>query len=182
MYNSLEKIMDIDLTNLSYMQGINRDFTMEEVLNSGLWHVITGNGFYKCIPLFNCDSISSSDDTDKILDDNKCLITIGDNADTVISCVSDDTGSIHYHDIMLYAYTPYSKLDLVDEVVVYCIVYDDYLNTLNNVPVNVVVDGDVVSQISTDNNGICRFTIKQECTVQFAYNEIDSNVITITEE
>ena len=57
MYNSSEKIMDNDLTNLSYKQGINRNFTMDEVLTGGLWHIVPGNGFYKCIPLFNCDII-----------------------------------------------------------------------------------------------------------------------------
>ena len=181
MYNSSEKIMDNDLTNLSYKQGINRSFTMDEVLTGGLWHIIHGNGFYKCIPLFNCDSIVSSDSRDSVLDDNQCLITIGDE-DTVIKCVSDDTGGIHYHNIILYAYTPYSKLDLTDTVNVYCIVYDEYLNTLNNVIVNVVIDGTVTSQITTSSEGICNFTVKNTCTIQFTYDEITSNTIIITED
>lgn len=181
MYNSSDKIMDSDLTNLSYKQGVNRSFTMSEVLTGGLWHVITGNGFYKCIPLFNCDSISSSDSRDSVLDDNQCLITIGDE-DTVIKCVSDDTGGIHYHNITLYAYIPYSKLDLTDEVNVYCIVYDEYLNTLNNVLINVVLDGTVTSQITTSSEGICKFTVKNTCTIQFTYDEITSNTISITED
>lgn len=178
MYNSSEKIMDNDLTNLSYKQGINRSFTMSEVLTGGLWHIIHGNGFYKCIPLFNCDIITSSDSRDSVLDDNQCLITIGDE-DTVISCSSDDTGGIHYHNIHCYAYTPYNKLDLIDEMYVYCIVYDEYLNTLNNVLVNVLIDGDVVAQTSTNNQGICKYKIMEQCSVQFSYNENESNIINV---
>lgn len=181
MYNSFDKIMDVDLTKLSYNQTINRSFTMTEMLNSGLWHIIQCNGFYKCIPLFNCDIISSSDSNDKILDSNQCLITIGES-DTIISCVSDDTGGIHYHNIILYAYTPYSKLDLSDEVIVYCIVYDEYLNTVNNVLLNVVVDGTISSQITTSSEGIAMFNVKNPCSVQFVYDELESNIITITED
>ena len=181
MYNSSEKIMDNNLTNLSYKQGVNRSFTMSEVLTGGLWHIIHGNGFYKCIPLFNCDIITSSDSRDSVLDDNQCLITIGDE-DTVIKCVSDDTGGIHYHNIILYAYTPYTKLDLTDTVNVYCIVYDEYLNTLNNVLVNVVIDGSVTSQIRTSSDGIASVTVKNPCTIKFVYDETESNIVTIMED
>lgn len=178
MYNSIDKIMDKDLTFLSYGQNINHDFTMDEVLGGDLWYIVEGDGFYKCVPLFNCDSIVSSDVNDNVLDGNRCLITLGD-VDTVISCSSDDTGGIHYYNIHCYAYTPYSKLDLIDEVYVYCIVYDEYLNTLNNVLVNVLIDGDVVAQTSTNNQGICKYKIMEQCSVQFSYNENESNIINV---
>ena len=178
MYNSSEVCFDEDLTFLSYNQTINKDFTMSEVLTGGLWYVVEGTGFYKCIPLFNCDRITSSDDNDNVLDDNKCLITLGDE-ETIISCISDDTGGIHYQDIAVYAYAPYTKLDLLDEVIVYCIVYDEYLNTLNNTLVDVLIDGTVTSQIQTNNQGVCKFTIKNPCTIQFKYNDNMSNIITI---
>ena len=182
MYNSPDMCFDADLTKLSYNQTINHNFTMTEVLTGDLWYVVEGDGFYKCIPLFNCDNITSSDETDRVLDNNKCVITRG-NEDTIIYCTSDDTGGIHYHTIECYAYTGYTKLDLLDEIIVYCIVYDEYLNTVNNALINVIINGgDVTSQIYTNNQGICKFPIKQACTIQFTYGEIESNIITIMEE
>lgn len=178
MYNAKDLCLDTDLTLLSYGQTINHDFTMSEVLNGGLWYVIHGDGFYKCVPLFNCDKIISSDKKDKVLDDNQCLITLGEEY-TIIQCVSDDTGGIHYHTVTLHCFTPVTSLTVLDELVVCCIVFDEYLNTLNNVSVNVIVDDMVVSQVVTDNDGIARFTMKETGTVQFGYGSILSNSVVI---
>ena len=181
MYNSKDRCLDEELTFLSFNQKINKSFKVNELSSSGLWVVEEINDVLRCIPLFNCDYIVSSNSDDIVLDNNQCLICHNDDA-TVISCISDDTGSIHYYDISLYAYTPYSKLDLVDNIVIYCVVYDNYLNTLNNVPVDVLINNNHISTVNTDNNGICKFSVNESCNIKFNYEENESNLITIVEE
>lgn len=182
MYNSRDMIFDNELTFLSYNQSINHEWTCEELILSNLWFIEQLDTLvYKCIPLFNCDKITTNNASDKVLENNKCLI-LNFNEDTRIECVSDDTGGIHYHDIVLYAYTPYSKLDVIDEVTVYCILYDNYLNTLNNTSVEVIIDNESFSEIVTGNDGVCRFKIDKPCSIKFKYNNITSNTITIIEE
>ena len=179
MYNSKEMVVDEDLTFLSYNQTINAEFTVEEILDSPLWVVNSDNGLIKAIPLFNCDKIVSSNDSDKVLDDNKCVIM--ENVDgTLVKCISNDTGSIHYHSIELYSYCPYSSLDLVDDVIVYCILHDNYLNTMGNVDVDVYLDDELTGTVSSDSNGVCRFKVDQPCTVKFVYGELESNELVIS--
>ena len=181
MYNSKELIFDRELTFLSYGQPINGEFTVEEILNGNLWKVYAVNdNIYKAIPLFNCDKLVSTNSKDIILEDNKCLILNVDE-DTIISAISNDVGSTHHYSLQLYAFTPYSKLDVIDEVSVYCIVYDKFLNTLNNIIINVLVDGDVTAQIQTNNQGLCKYTISEACEVSFEYDDNVSNSILITD-
>lgn len=171
-------IVDEDLTFLSYNQTINAEFTVEEILDSDLWIVNDDNGLVKAVPLFNCDTIVSSNPNDKVLDDNKCIILENIN-DTLIQCISNDTGTIHYYTVELYAYAPYTALDVIDKVTVYCILYDEYLNTLNNVEVTVYVDNELNTTVTTDNQGLARFEVDTPCTVKFIYNETESESITI---
>ena len=180
MYNSKDGTVDKDLTFLSYNQTINKEFTVEEILTSDLWVTNDDNGLIKAVPLFNCDKIVSSNSNDKVLDDNKCIILENIN-ETLIQCISNDTGAIHYYSVELYAYTPYTSLDVIDEVTVYCILYDEYLNTLNNVDVDVYVDNVLVNTITTDSQGIAEFNVKEPCTIKFAYGETESDEITINE-
>jgi len=179
MYNSKELILDNELTFLSYNQTINREFTVEEIKTSPLWKVKTGDGLVTAIPLFNCDKIVSNNSDDIVLETNQCIICQNIN-ETIVECISNDTGGIHYYTLELYAYTPYSKLDVIDEVTVYCIVSDEYLNTLNDVEVEVIVDDEPVSTVTTDNQGIARYKVSEACTVKFNYSETESNTITIT--
>ena len=182
MYNSPDKCWDNDLTFLSYNQCLNHTFTADELLESPLWKIIpVNNEIYKCIPLFNCDSITTNNDSDRILDTNKCLILVYDE-DTRIKCVSNDMGSIHYYNINLYAYTPYTKLNQTDFIWVYCIVYDKFLNTLNDVLVDVMVNNELYSQVKTDNAGECKIKVNTPSTIQFQYNGVLSNNIIITED
>ena len=178
MYNSENKCLDKNLTLLSFNQKINKSFTIDEIKESDLWVVEEIDDVLRCIPLFNCDNIVSSNGEDIVLDDNQCLVCNNDHS-TVISCISDDTGGIHYHDISLYAYTPYSKLDLIDNIVVYCVVYDNYLNTLNNVEVTVVVDSTFAGTVITDNNGICKYSVNEPSEIIFNYADNDSNSVII---
>lgn len=178
MYNSHDKCLDEDLTFLSYNQKINKSFYVDELKDSGLWLVDEINDILKCIPLFNCDTIISSNSDDIVLEENKCLIC-HNVENTVISCISDDTGGINYYNIFLYAYTPYSNLDLIDDITVYCVVYDEYLNTLNNVPINVFIDDTVVATVNTNNEGVCQYIVDNSCNIWFNYGENDSNLINI---
>lgn len=179
MYNSKEMCVDKDLTFLSYNQTINAEFTLEEILDSPLWSINSDNGLIKAIPLFNCDKITSSNESDKVLDDNKCVILEND-VDTIVKCISDDTGSMHYYAIELYAYAPYSSLDLIDELTLYCILHDEYLNTVGNVNVDVYLDGELSGSVVSDSNGVCRFNVDQPCTVKFVYGELESNSVVIS--
>ena len=72
------------------------------------------------------------------------------------------------------------QLDLVDKVNVFCIVYDEYLNTCNNVTVDVIVDDIVVSSVNTDSNGLCRVTVDSTGTVRFSYDNVLSDSVVIT--
>lgn len=132
----------------------------------------------KAVPLFNCDKIISSNSSDKVLDGNKCVILEND-MDTIVKCISDDTGSMHYHSVELYAYAPYTKLDVIDEVTVYCILHDEYLNTVGNVNVDVYIDDELSSSVLSDSNGVCRFKVDQPCTVKFVYGELESNDVVV---
>ena len=179
MYNSKDLITDKDLTFLSYNQTVNCEFRLEDLIESPLWNVDTSNGLVKAIPLFNCDLITSSNPSDKVLDDNKCIIC-QNIYETLIKCTSNDTGSVHYYTVELYPYCPYTKLDVIDEVVVYCIVYDEFLNRLGNVDVDVYMDGTLTDTVKSDSNGICRFNVDQDCTVYFMYGSVESDEIVIT--
>ena len=178
IYNSKELVVDSELTFLSYNQTVNAEFTVEEILDSPLWIVNSDNGLIKAIPLFNCDKITSSNESDKVLDSNKCII-LENNVDTIVKCISDDTGSMHYHSVELYAYAPYTKLDVISEVTVYCILYDEYLNTLGNVNVDVYIDNELTGSVVSDSNGVCRFHVDQPCTVWFVYGELESNDVAV---
>ena len=179
LYNSADMCMDKELTFLSFEQKVNAEFTVDEILDGDLWKVYANGGVYKCIPLFNCDKLVSSNTNDIVLEDNKCLILQYDD-DTIVTAVSDDVGSTHYYSLQLYAFTPYSKLDVISEVSVYCIVYDEFLNTLNNVTVNVLIDGTVTGQIQSNNQGLCKYTVSGPCEVSFEYDENLSNTIMIS--
>ena len=179
MYNSKDMCVDNELTFLSYSQNVNAEFSVDDILSGDLWVVYVNGGVYKCVPLFNCDKLVSSNANDIVVDDNKCLILHVDD-DTIVTAVSDDVGSTHYYSLQLYAFTPYSKLDVISEVSVYCIVYDEFLNTLNNVTVNVLIDGTVTGQIQSNNQGLCKYTVTEACEISFEYNENVSNLIQIS--
>ena len=179
MYNSKELILDNELTFLSYNQTINKEFTVEEIKTSPLWKTTIGDGLVRAIPLFNCDSIESSNGDDIVLENNQCVIL--QNVDeTIVKCISNDTGSTHFYTLELYCYVPYSKLDVINELTVYCIVADEYLNTLGDVEIQVYVDDELTTTVSTDNQGIARYKVSEACTVKFMYGESESNEITIS--
>lgn len=179
MYNSKDMCVDNELTFLSYSQNVNAEFSVDDILSGDLWVVYVNGGVYKCVPLFNCDKLVSSNANDIVVDDNKCLILQYDD-DTIVTAVSDDVGSTHYYSLQLYAFTPYTKLDYLNHLYVYVIVYDEFLNTLNNVTVNVYIDNVLTSQVQTNNQGIAKYDITEPCEISFEYNENVSNLIQIS--
>ena len=178
MYNSKELILDEDLTFLSFNQTVNLEFRLEDLLVSPLWFSESVDGLVKCVPLFNCDEIVSSNPSDRVLDGNRCVIC-EDIADTLISCSSADTGGVHYYSVELYAFAPYPVLDLADELTVYCVLHDEYLNTVGGVNVDVCVDGELVGTVLSDGDGVCRFRVDEPCTVRFVYGESVSDDVVI---
>lgn len=178
MYNSKDMCVDKDLTFLSFNQTVNCEFRVDELLESDLWMINNNNGLIKAVPLFNCDNIISSNPSDKVLDNNKCII-LQNLPKSLIQCTSNDTGSIHFYSVELYGYCPYSILDVVDEVPVYCILHDEYLNCVGNVDVDVYIDDELTSTVTSDSNGVCRFSVDQPCTVKFVYDSLESNEIII---
>ena len=182
MYNSSELIMDRELTFISYNQPINAEFTVDEILTGDLWKTYQiNNNIYKAIPLFNCDKLVSTNSKDIILEDNKCIILNVDD-DSIIKAISDDVGSTHYYSLQLYAFTPYSKLDVIDNITISVIVYDEFLNTLNNVTLDVYVDGVLTAIVKTDNYGIARYEVSEASEVSFVYDGNVSNSIIINQE
>ena len=182
MYNSPELIQDEELTFLSFNQTVNKEFSVSDILSSDLWNVtvLKADTLYKCIPLFNMDLITSTNPKDIVLDTNKCIL-LNEDSDTLIECISSDTGGIHYHSLQFYCFAPYTALDVVDEVTVYGILYDEYLNTLNDVEVNILIDNEIVGTVKTDNQGIARYKVSEPCTVSFCYNGTElSNSVTIS--
>ncbi len=179
MYNSKDYVVDKDLTFLSYNQTIDGEFTVENILESDLWITENvGNSLIKAIPLFNCDSIISSNEADMILDMNKCIILQNDE-DTIIRCISKDMGKTHYYDVQLFAYSIYNELDVIDDLDIFCIVYDKYLNTLDDIDVEVYVNGKLVDIVKTDTNGVCKFNVTKFSVVKFVYGNDESNQIII---
>ena len=170
--------VDNELTFLSYSQNVNAEFSVDDILSGDLWVVYVNGGVYKCVPLFNCDKLVSSNANDIVVDDNKCLILQYDD-DTIVTAVSDDVGSTHYYSLQLYAFAPYTTLDYLDHLSVYVIVYDEFLNTLNNVTLNVYIDNVLTSQVQTNNQGIAKYDIAEPCEISFEYNENVSNLIQI---
>ena len=178
IYNSKDLILDEDLTFLSYNQTVNLEFRLEDLLVSPLWFSESVDGLVKCVPLFNCDEIVSSNSSDRVLDGNRCVIC-EDIGDTLISCSSADTGGVHYYSVELYAFAPYLVLDVVDEVIVYCVLNDEYLNSVGGVNVDVCVDGELVGTVLSDGDGVCRFRVDEPCTVRFVYGESVSDDVVI---
>ena len=170
--------MDKELTFLSFEQKVNAEFTVDEILDGDLWKVYANGGVYKCVPLFNCDKLVSSNANDIVLEDNKCLILHVDD-DTIVTAVSDDTSTMHYYSLQLYAFAPYTTLDYLDQLSVYVIVYDEFLNTLNNVTLNVYIDNVLTSQVQTNNQGIAKYDITEPCEISFEHEENISNTIII---
>lgn len=120
MYNS--NVQDSELTKFHNKVKANLSFELAEMMDNPLFIVeeITDT-IYKIIPLFNCDSISSSNEEDRILD-NKCIICIY-KADTIFNFISNN--EVNEIGFILWVEEKYGEAILIG------IVYD----TANNNPI-----------------------------------------------
>ena len=70
-------------------------------INTGAWVIEEHDSILRLFPLFNCDNITSSNDNDVIIDNNKVLIC--ENLDDTILNI-DGSGLIQYNGINLLLY------------------------------------------------------------------------------
>ena len=192
MYNSKEIISATDTTELSYNQKMNRTFTVGEILTSPLWHIKNTEGnVVTAIPLFDCDSIESFNEADIIIDNNKAIIIHIDDTDIPIECISDDTGDINYHNThRIHSYYTYGGRAFGDPTI-FAVVYDECGNPIPNALVDVEVNGEYYTTVTSDNEGICRVLFPEGgTTIQFSWhgfantrsNTHKSNLLTIGED
>ena len=168
MYNSIEMTFDEELTTLSYKTSINAEFKIDEIQDEELWKVETINdNLIKAIPLFNCEQIISDNPDDIIIEENKCAI-LNKDEDTVVKCISNDRPDIHFDNMNIQTWVPYTG-----EAVpwtVYGILADDYMVPMVGAEIEVLIDGELDTVLITDNNGMVEYVFDHGSTIQFYYN------------
>ena len=89
-----------NITNpeLNYFHGIKPpsfSIKLTTALTSDLFKIetIISDTLYKLYPLFYCETITSSNPNDKVLD-NKCIICKKETNDTLLTFITDDTGVV----------------------------------------------------------------------------------------
>lgn len=82
-------ISDNELVQYHGKIKVNRRFKLDDILDDNTLFIVKehATGIYKIVPLFNFETISSTNPQDKVID-NKCIISIYD-ADTVISFITN---------------------------------------------------------------------------------------------
>ena len=169
IYNSKDITFDEDLTTLSYNTTINAEFTVEELMESDLWDVNEDNGLIKAIPLFNCDRIISSNSNDIVLEENKCII-LNIDEDTIVNAVSEDRPDIHFYNMQIYSWIPYTQTDPTGEIV-YSVLADEFMNPMVGVEIEVIRNGEVEEILKTDNQGLFEYIVPVDTeSLSFRYN------------
>lgn len=97
---------DITDEELQFFHGLkvpNFSITLTDVLTSDLFkkEVIIADSIYKIYPLFYCDTISSTNPNDKILE-NKCIICNKTDAETHLTFISGDGDVQDYQNYATY--------------------------------------------------------------------------------
>lgn len=171
IYNSIDLIMDKELTKLSYNIKINTEFKINDIQTSDLWKVETINdNLIKAVPLFNCDEIISNNSDDIIIEENKCAILKIDS-DTIVKCQSNDRPDIHFDHMVIEAWIPYTDSNHVIPRTVYAILTDTYMIPMVNAEIEVLVNGELDSVLITDNNGMVEYEFTEwNSSLQFRYN------------
>lgn len=171
MYNSVDLIMDSKLTELSYELKINAEFKIDEIISGDLWETEEiNNNLIKVIPLFNCEQIISNNPDDIIIEENKCAILKIDD-DTTVKCVSNDRPDIHFDHMIIEAWIPYTDPNQVIPRTVYAILTDTFMIPMTNAEIEVIVNGELDSVLTTDNNGMVEYEFTEwNSSLQFRYN------------
>ena len=163
--------MDSELTELSYELKINSEFKIDEIQDEDLWKVETINdNLIKAVPLFNCDEIISNNPDDIIIEENKCVILKIDE-DTTVKCISNDRPSIHFNNMSIEAWIPYTDPDEIIPRTVYAILTDNWMNPMVGAEIEVYVDGELDTILKTDNNGAVEYVFDHwDSSLSFHYN------------
>lgn len=171
MYNSTELTVDEKVTTLSYDLKINAEFKISEIISGDLWETETINdNLIKAIPLFNCDEIISNNSDDIIIEENKCAILKIDS-DTIVKCQSNDRPDIHFDHMMIEAWIPYTDPNHVIPRTVYAILTDVFMIPMVGAEIEVLVNGELDSVLTTDNNGMVEYEFTEwNSSLQFRYN------------
>lgn len=148
-------IGDNELVQYHKKVKVNRSFKLDDILDDNILFIVKehATGIYKIVPLFNFETISSTNPQDKVID-NKCIISIYD-ADTVISFITN---------------TPFEDFDILTNTVekwgqkiFYGVVYEKtQLTPVKGVEVTIELldDGNVISttvMISNENGEFVHF-------------------------
>ena len=82
-------ISDNELVQYHNKIKVHRSFKLDDILDDNTLFIVKqyASDVYKIVPLFNFETISSTNPKDKVID-NKCIISIYD-ADTVISFITN---------------------------------------------------------------------------------------------
>lgn len=171
MYNSTELTMDEKVTTLSYDLKINAEFKISEIISGDLWKTETINdNLIKAIPLFNCDEIISNNSDDIIIEENKCAILKIDS-DTIVKCQSDDRPDIHFDHMIIEAWIPYTDPNQVIPRTVYAILTNTFMIPMTNAEIEVLVNGELDSVLTTDHNGGVEYVFDHwSGSLSFRYN------------
>ena len=181
MYNSPDKIFDEETNLLTYNHGVNTSFTVSEILNSRLWYVdVFSNNILRCIPVFNCKSIVSSN-SDDYTTNQYIIINISKNP---IITVKSEKGLYNTgENTFLHAYSIVNSLtSYLTSLKIYCFVYDNYFKALTDLDVEVYINNEYIDTVKTNTDGICEYTITRDCSIFFKIEDNESNTIIIGEE
>lgn len=143
-------ISDNELVQYHGKIKVNRSFKLDDILDDNTLFIVKehATGIYKIVPLFNFETISSTNPQDKVID-NKCIISIYD-ADTVISFITNT--SFEDFDILT------NTVEKWGQKIFYGVVYEKtQLTPVKGVEVTIELldDGNVISTtvIITNENG-----------------------------
>ena len=167
------------------MESIQIDsaFTVQEIIyNNPLWIVEDHQLAWRCFPLFNTETITSTNPDIKVIENKVVIIpkTI-DMKEHINTTSNNSTGTGANEYISLYAYTFYNKqiVSLRNKVSVYCTVSDGYGNIIPNkeILVQTSTDGETWNTINTvksDTTGICAYTFTQiTSTIYVRFTDIE---------
>lgn len=143
-------ISDNELVQYHGKIKVNRSFKLDDILDDNTLFIVKehATGIYKIVPLFNFETISSTNPQDKVID-NKCIISIYD-ADTVISFITNT--SFEDFDILT------NTVEKWGQKIFYGVVYEKtQLTPVKGVEVTIELldDGNVISTtvMITNENG-----------------------------
>ena len=141
-------ISDNELVQYHKKINVNKSFNLEDILDDNPLFLVKqhATNVYKIVPLFNCETISSTNPQDRIFG-NQMLICI-DDADTIINFITNKA----FEDFQILTNT----VEKWGKTIHYGVVYEKTQNTPihgANVTIEIINDDNVDSTISMGTNG-----------------------------